>query len=156
MAMLESLVAMLMLTAGVLSLLWMHQRALVMQRQQIFRDQAMQVADSLQQRMLINSAYASGYMRAWGAQSGPAVFECTTYACDRAQLAAWDLQQINTALEHLPQGDFSVAPLNTGADWWTITVAWRDTDETFRTMGTSSSPACPSEKSCWRLVFSLS
>lgn len=153
--MLESLVAMLMLTAGVLSLLWIHQRALVMQRQQIYRDQAMQVADNLQQRMLINAAHASGYVRAWGAQSGSAVFDCATSTCDRAQLAAWDLQQLDTALKHLPQGDISIAPLQTSTDWWVITVAWRDADETFRTIGTPGSPACPSEKSCWRLVFSL-
>jgi type IV pilus assembly protein PilV len=155
MAMLESLVAILILTAGVLSLLWMHQRALVMQRQQIYRDQAMQVADNLQQRMLINAAHASGYVRAWGAYSGPAVFDCASATCDRAQLAAWDLQQIDTTLKHLPQGDISIAPLNTGADWWVITVAWRDTDEIFRSNATSDGPACPIEKSCWRLVFSL-
>ena len=155
MAMLESLVAMLILTAGVLSLLWVHQRALEMQRQQIYRDQAMHVADNLQQRMLINAAHASGYVRAWGAQSEPPVFDCETSACDRAQLAVWDMQQLDTALKHLPQGDISIAPLNTGADWWVITVAWRDTEETFRTNATSGSPACPGDKSCWRLVFSL-
>lgn len=155
MAILESLVAMLILTAGVLSLLLMHQRALMMQRQQVFRDQAMQVADSLQQRMLINSMHANGYMRAWGAQSGPSVFDCANSACDRAQLAAWDLQQVYTALKQLPQGDVSITPLQTGGGWWIITVAWRDTEETFRTSATSDNPACPSEKSCWRLVFSL-
>jgi type IV pilus modification protein PilV len=155
MAMLESLVAMLILTAGVLSLLWMHQRALVMQRQQIYRDQAMHVADNLQQRMLINAAHASGYVRAWGAPSGPAVFDCATSTCDRAQLSEWDLQQAHTALKHLPQGDISIAPLQTGTGWWAITVAWRDTDETFRINATSDRPACPIEKSCWRLVFSL-
>jgi type IV pilus assembly protein PilV len=155
MAMLESLVAMLILTAGVLSLLWMHQRALVMQRQQINRDQAMQVAENLQQRMLINAAHASGYMRAWDARAEPAFFDCATSTCDRAQLAAWDLQQIHTMLKHFPQGDISIAPLQTGTDWWIITVAWRDTEETFRANATSGSPACPSDKSCWRLVFSL-
>ncbi len=155
MAMLESLVAMLILTAGVLSLLWMHQRALVIQRQQIFRDQAMQVAHSLQQRMLVNAAHASSYMRAWGAQNGETVFDCATSTCDRAQLAAWDLQQAHTMLKHLPQGDVSIAPLHTGGGWWIISVAWRNTEETFRTNTPADSPACPSDKSCWRLVFSL-
>jgi type IV pilus modification protein PilV len=155
MAMLESLVAMLILTAGVLSLLWMHQRALVMQRQHIYRDQAMQVAHSLQQRMLINAAHASGYMRAWGAHSGSAVFDCATSTCDRTKLAAWDLQQIHTMLKHLPQGDVSIAPLLTGGGWWIITVAWQDAEEVFRTNAASGSPTCPNDKSCWRLVFSL-
>ncbi len=155
MAMLESLVAMLILTAGVLSLLWMHQRALVMQRQHIYRDQAMQVAHSLHQRMLINAAHASGYMRAWGAHSGSAVFDCATSTCDRTKLAAWDLQQIHTMLKHLPQGAVSIAPLLTGGGWWIITVAWQDAEEVFRTNAASGSPTCPNDKSCWRLVFSL-
>ena len=47
MALLEALVALLILAFGVLGLLWMHQQALVQQRQQLMRSVAIGIADEI-------------------------------------------------------------------------------------------------------------
>lgn len=77
MALLEALVALLILAFGVLGLLWMHQQALVQQRQQLMRSVAIGIADDLAERMHLNAAQHTLYAKAWGA-SAPAAPDCVT------------------------------------------------------------------------------
>jgi type IV pilus modification protein PilV len=152
-ALLEALVALLILAFGVLGLLWMHQQALVQQRQQLMRSVAIGIADDLAERMHFNAAQHTLYAKAWGA-SAAAAPDCVTTPCSRQDLAAWDMQQLQQTLQsQLPDGDGTVFALTEAAGWWGIVIAWRDANETYRTDTTSGTPPCPAQMSCWRLFF---
>ena len=152
-ALLEALVALVVLAFGVLGLLWMHQQALVQQRQQLMRSVAIGIADDLAERMRLNSAERAIYAKAWG--NAPASSpDCTATACSRQELATWDLQQLQLTLQsQLPEGDAAVFALTGAPNWWGIVIAWRDANETYRTDTASGSPPCPAQMSCWRLFF---
>ena len=154
-ALLEALVALVVLAFGVLGLLWMHQQALVQQRQQLMRSVAIGIADDLAERMRLNMPERAMYAKAWGhASSTTAAPDCTVTACTRQELAAWDLQQLQLTLEsQLPEGDATVFALMSTPNWWGIVIAWRDANETYRTDTASGSPPCPVQMSCWRLFF---
>ena len=156
-ALLEALVALLILAFGVLGLLWMHQQALVQQRQQLMRSIATGIADDLAERMRMNSPQSAMYAKTWGNSSNgitTAAPDCTATACTRQELAAWDLLQLQLTLEsQLPEGDAAVFALTGAPNWWGIVIAWRDANESYRTDTASGSPPCPAQMSCWRLFF---
>ncbi len=152
-ALLEALVALVILAFGVLGLLWMHQQALAQQRQQLMRSVATGIADDLAERMRLNAPQRALYAKAWG-NATAAASDCTATACTRQELAAWDKQQLQQMLQsQLPEGDAAVFALTDAANWWGILIAWRDANETYRTDTRSGSPPCPAQMSCWRLFF---
>ena len=153
MALIEALVALLMLTLGVLGLLWLHQQALLQQRQQLMRSVAAGIGDDLAERMRMNAAQRALYAKAWG-NTQSATADCTSVACARQELAAWDKQQLQlTVQSQLPEGDVAVFALSHATHWWGIVVAWRDHKETYRTDTAFGTPPCPEQMSCWRLFF---
>jgi len=153
-ALLEALMALLILAFGVLGLLWVHQQTLMQQRQQLMRAIAMGIADDLAERMTLNAPQQALYAKPWGNVTNTAP-DCSATACTRQDLAAWDMQQLQQSLRNqLPEGDAAVFALPSAPNGWGIVIAWRDSNETYRTDGTSSSPPCPSQMSCWRLFFS--
>ena len=93
-ALTEALVALLVLAFGVLGLLWMHQQALMQQRQQLMRSIAMGIADDLAERMRLNAAQRAMYAKTWGSNVTAAAPDCTARACSRSDLAVWDMQQL--------------------------------------------------------------
>ena len=152
-ALLEALVALVILAFGVLGLLWMHQQALTQQRQQLMRSVATGIADDLAERMRLNAPQRAMYAKAWG-NAATAAPDCAATPCSRQDLAAWDMQQLQQTLQsQLPEGDAAVFTLTDAASWWGIVIAWRDANETYRTDTASGSPACPTQMSCWRLLF---
>jgi type IV pilus assembly protein PilV len=153
MALLEALTALVILAFGVLGLLWMHQQALTQQRQQLMRSVATGIADDLAERMRLNAPQRAMYAKAWG-NAATAAPDCAATPCSRQDLAAWDMQQLQQTLQsQLPEGDAAVFTLTDAASWWGIVIAWRDANETYRTDTASGSPACPTQMSCWRLLF---
>jgi type IV pilus modification protein PilV len=150
-ALLESLVAMLLLTAGVLTLLWTFQKGLAVQRQNVFRENAMRLADNMAQRMIMFNT--PNHARNWGMNTYVATQNCITQSCSETQWAAWHKQQSNEELKQLPLGDMAITPLQTLPNGWLIAVSWQDVSETFRTDTSLGDTNCPAEKSCWRLVF---
>ena len=153
-ALLEALMALLILAFGVLGLLWMHQQALMQQRQQLMRAIAMGIADDFAERMTLNAPQQALYAKPWGNVTNTAP-DCSATACTRQDLAAWDMQQLQQSLRNqLPEGDAAVFALPSAPNGWGIVIAWRDANETYRTDSTSSSPPCPAQMSCWRLFFS--
>lgn len=152
-ALLEALFALLILTLGVLGLLWMHQHALAQQRQQLMRSVAMGIADDLAERMHLNAPQRNAYAKTWG-QGTTFSTDCAATACTRQELAAWDQMQLEQSLQtQLPEGDAAVFGLTDIANWWGIVIAWKDPNETYRTDTASGTPSCPSQMSCWRLFF---
>jgi type IV pilus assembly protein PilV len=152
-ALLEALVALIILVFGVLGLLWLHQYALAQQRQQLLRSVATSLADDLAERMYMNAPQRSMYAKAWGSAIAISI-DCSAKPCSRSDLATWDMQQVQQTLQsQLPEGDAAVFALTDAAGWWGIVIAWRDANEIYRTDTVSGSPACPTQMSCWRLFF---
>ncbi len=152
-ALLEALVALVILAFGVLGLLWMHQQALVQQRQQLMRSVATGIADDLAERMRLNAPQRAMYAKTWGS-AATSVADCAATACTRQDLATWDMQQLQQTLQsQLPEGDAAVFALTDVAGWWGIVIAWRDANESYRTDTASGTPPCPMQMSCWRLFF---
>jgi type IV pilus assembly protein PilV len=152
-ALMEALVALVILAFGVLGLLWMHQKALTQQRQQLLRSVATGIADDLAERMRLNAPQRAMYAKVWG-NATTAAPDCTATACSRQDLATWDIQQLQKTLQtQLSEGDSAVFALTDAAGWWGIVIAWSDANETYRTDNASGSPACPAQMSCWRLFF---
>jgi len=153
----EALVALVVLAFGVLGLLWMHQQALVQQRQQLMRSVAIGIADDLAERMRLNAPQSAMYAKTWANSSNnitTAAPDCTATACTRQELAGWDKQQLQLTLQsQLPEGDAAVFALTDALNWWGVVIAWRDANETYRTDTASGSPPCPAKMSCWRLFF---
>jgi type IV pilus assembly protein PilV len=153
-ALMEALVALLVLALGVLGMLWLHQQALAQQRLQLMRSVAMGIADDLAERMQLNASHLGMYAKTWSQAAPIATSDCKAKACTRVELAAWDLQQLQEALQtQLPEGDAAIFALAGHANWWGIVIAWRDASESYRTDTASGTPPCPSGMSCWRLFF---
>lgn len=153
-ALMEALMALLVLTFGVLGLLWLHQQALAQQRQQLMRSVAMGIADDLAERMQLNAAQRAMYAKTWGALTSTTTADCSARACTRTELAAWDMQQLQYALQtQLPAGDAAVFALAGSTGGWGIVIAWKDALESYRTDTASGTPPCPAGMSCWRLFL---
>jgi type IV pilus modification protein PilV len=153
-ALLEALMALLLLASGVLAALWLQQIGLQTQRQQVNRSIAMGLADDLAERMRLNASQAALYTRSWGTAPSSTSPNCTALACTRSDLAQWDMAQLQQALStQLPQGDAAVFALSGPSGWWGVVVAWHDSGENYRTDTAWGSHACPSAMSCWRLFF---
>ena len=153
-ALMEAMAALLVLVLGILGLLWMHQQALVLQRQQLMRSVAMGIADDLAERMQLNAPQHAMYAKTWGALSNPTGPDCASTACSRPELAQWDMQQLQASLDsQLPEGDATVFALTGLSNWWGIAIAWRDATETYRTDAAAGTPPCPAQMSCWRLFI---
>ncbi len=153
-ALLEALIALLILAFGLISLLWMHQQALTSQRQQLMRSVASGIAEDLAERMYLNAPLSAAYAKTWGIHATSFNPDCAASPCLRSELALWDLAQLQLSLDtQLPEGDAAVFALATAPDWWGILVAWRDESESYRTDNTAGTPACPAHMSCWRLFF---
>jgi type IV pilus assembly protein PilV len=62
-ALLEALVALIILAFGVLGLLWMHEQALTQQRQQLMRSVATGIATDFAERMRLNTSQRAMYSK---------------------------------------------------------------------------------------------
>lgn len=148
-ALLDVLFALAILGFG-LSMLAGLQVHLQQQRQQLARETAMQLADNLAERIHLNPTASQSYAHAWGVAVVPPGTDCQQQPCSASQLATWDVAQWRGDVQRLlPQGDATVFVGDQG--WWGILVAWQDAQTSFRTDTTNGSPACPPERSCWRL-----
>jgi type IV pilus assembly protein PilV len=153
-ALVEALVALFILAFGLLGMLWMHQQALVSQRQQLMRSVAAAMAEDLAERMRLNASQRASYAKNWGASGASLGPDCAATPCTRAELATWDLSQFQKTLQsQLPEGDAAIFALTTSSSWWGVVIAWRDAQESYRTDTTADTPVCPAQMSCWRLFF---
>ena len=151
-ATLEVVLSLFLLTSGVAAVLWLQQSALLQQRQQLLRHVAIGLAEDLAERMVLNAAHAPLYARSWGQSSATKGVDCVAQPCTLPDLAAWDMQQFQTALNtQLPQGDANVFAPAAYPGWWGIVVAWQDPQQNLPAPDDSLTPACPQHTSCWRL-----
>jgi type IV pilus assembly protein PilV len=106
-ALLEALVAMLVLAVGVVGLLAAQMRSMSENRTANHRQLALRLADDLKERMTTNPlgwAAVNPYVVGWGAPPA-AGMNCAVNACTGPEKAAWDLVQWKQRVGNsLPQG----------------------------------------------------
>ena len=171
-ALIESLVAMVVVALGILGILGVQMRTLTDTSTTVRRAQAIRLIEDLGERMKTNPnalGNIGAYVSAFNVE--PTVGSCTS-GCDSAQLAAYDLAVWKKAIKaSLPLGQASVfvPPAESGAGvqgrQLGVVVAWREnegegrktddidntkvrqTDGTF-VAGTSAASACPADFTC--------
>lgn len=132
----EVLVAVLVISIGLLGVARLVLAAVKANDSAYFRTQAANLAYSMLDEMRANRAYAMtspGYQVGYGSYSKPSS-NCAGSACTPAQMAAYDLytwkQQLNSGVGGaLPQGDGKIVmsfPSGSGEPTATITIEWDD------------------------------
>jgi type IV pilus assembly protein PilV len=132
-SLIEALVAMLVLSLGVMGMGAIQTRTLTTARTTNLHALAVQATDDLLDRMQVNADVrlapdlVNPYVTSWGP---PPVSDtnCSSVPCNGAQLAVFDLAQWKSELARsLPAGDASVFISSTDAHQFGVLVAWRET-----------------------------
>jgi type IV pilus assembly protein PilV len=143
---LESLVAMLVLSVGIGALAWTQARHLADGRDTTARSMAILLTEDLADRMLFNrSAAASGsYQLAWGERPAPA--DCRSAPCFGSALARADLSAWRDALaQALPASDAHVFAAGRSRQMG-IAISWRSPRS--NVLAPSTDLDCPAQSSC--------
>jgi len=127
---LEVLIALLILSVGLLGLASLQTRGLAMGHNAYLRGQAVLLARDMAERIRVNSNYvlttedtdATEYTVDYS--QTPTSTDCSTASCTPAQLAQYDVDQWLTSLGNiLPAGDGQISKDEGGVDY-VITVRW--------------------------------
>lgn len=129
----EILIALLVLSIGVLGYAGLQLQAISGTEGAHYRTQATAIADDLAERIAANPESEATYLdnTKWAAQKFPSAKpagwdNCIAAACTSAQMAANDILQISTqAAQLLPGGQVSAAAC-AGSSASCITVTWND------------------------------
>lgn len=131
-AMIEALVALLVLALGVLGLARLQVNALTESRNTNARAMAVQLAADLSERMQSNAAIrranpaTNPYITGWGVPPA-AVTNCLNANCNGAELAAFDLMAWKLNLQTLlPNGDAQVFRSDTDQNQFGVLLGWTD------------------------------
>ena len=154
-ALLEALIALTILGASLLGLLYTHLRTMADTESALRQTQALHLIDDLAERIRSNPEglrELGSYRSGWGPAAEPGV-DCESQWCSPAQLARWDLARWkrNLALA-LPRGDatvFDPAELPAGATrrMLGVMVAWHSRlGESFEVSVPGAS--CPADHVC--------
>jgi type IV pilus assembly protein PilV len=144
---LESLVAMLVLSAGIGALAWTQARHLADGRDTAARSMALLLTEDLADRMLFNrNAAASGsYQLAWGERPAPA--DCRSAPCLGSALARADLSAWRDALaQALPGSDAHVFAAGGSGRQMGIAISWRSTGAS--ALAPATVLDCPVQSNC--------
>lgn len=123
----EVLVAVLILTVGILGLVGLQTRALQLSQESLLQSQAMMMAYEMTDRIRANKTTADDYEVMYG-ENVAASQNCQTGSCTPAQLALYELNEWKTNVASLPSGDAKIERDDTGIrPFYTISVRFQDT-----------------------------
>jgi len=162
MAILESLVALAVLGAALLGMLWGQLQTLATSSDSLHRTQAIQLIDDLAERVRASprsTAPLADFLSEWGAQPDAGV-ACDERWCDAGALARWDLGRWKQAVSRqLPLGrastylarsqDGAAPPRALG-----VMIGWRTqgsslpADAARNPVGAGDRPSCPQGWTC--------
>ena len=173
----ESLVAIVVASLGILGILGVQMRTLTDTQTSVRRAQAIRLIEDLSERMKVHpnamgsiNSYTIGW-RTGAAPTAQAATTCDASACTHADFAAYDLREWKRAVERaLPLGDANVfvaagETADTNRRQLGVIIAWRENeragtktddidaskfraaDGTF-TAGTDTTNACPANNTC--------
>jgi type IV pilus assembly protein PilV len=128
-AMIEALVALLVLALGVLGMAGLQTRTVSETRTTNARSVAIQLTEDLAERIRLNAgvmfANPSPYVVAFGANPAPPR-NCNAVNCNPAELAAFDINQWkNTVAASLPGGDAQIYWSPADPTQFGVLMAWR-------------------------------
>ncbi len=160
-SLIENLVALLILSLGVLGMAGLQAGTLAQARNANARTVAVQMANDLLERMQLNpdsGARATLYETDWGMPPDERGADCRLTPCPGAELARHDLWQWKQAVQRLlPQGDARVFRSLADPAQFGIVLSWADPGA-LRFASPPSQPgdadpaACPEGRSC-HLVY---
>jgi type IV pilus assembly protein PilV len=147
-SLIEVMVAVVVLSIGMLSMAWQHSVALKYDKMSQFRGVASQLSSELADRIRANAAASASYVYTQAYNPGIAALaarDCTIDICSGIEMAAFDLAEFrNAARLGLPDGGLLVTqdPADPGA--LTIWLLWRDPDSLDTATATASlATGCP-------------
>ena len=123
----EALVALVVLSVGLLGIAALYVSALRFGRNALLRSDAVTLAGDMADRIQANGSGGAGYALAAGA-TNTAVAACSTNGCTAAQMATTDKAQWKALLaQALPAGTGTIAvDTTTTPTTYTITVNWTE------------------------------
>lgn len=123
----EVLVALLVMTIGILGMMGLQTRALKFSQSTLQASQALLLAYEMTDRIRANKGNAASYSVIYG-EAVSASNNCQSASCTPAQIALYDLAEWKTNLaESLPMGDGQIVRDTTGArPFFTISVRYED------------------------------
>nr|WP_035202089.1 type IV pilus modification protein PilV [Acidovorax sp. CF316] len=165
-SLIESLVAIVVMSLGILGILGVQMRTLSDTQTGVRRAQAIRLIEDLSERMKVNPnalGNINSYKSAFGAT--PTGGDCKTSACDNSQLAVYDITQWKQLVKtNLPGADaeiFVVADETDGSRRQLgVMVSWRENERSTDTSATGyktplvattiggSGITCPANSSC--------
>lgn len=155
-ALLESLVALAILSGALLGMLLVQLRTLEATAGANHRAQALRLIDDLAERIRANPdgfARLADYRVGWGAPPAPDA-DCEAQWCDPAALARWDLARWKASVAHaLPLGDaavFDVPALSNGTPRRALDVliGWRSKEADTFAPAPDAEIWCPAGLAC--------
>lgn len=172
-SLIESLVAIVVMSLGILGILGVQMRTLADTQTSVRRAQAVRLIDDLSERLSVNPNALSNinnYPTAFGATPATPARNCATTPCSNSELAAYDLSQWKQSVKNtLPASDAAVflADADTNINnrrQLGIMISWRENERD--TAGTyknainagvdGGAVTCPAERTCHLQYISVS
>lgn len=120
----EVLIALLVLSLGLLGMAGMQTMSLRNNHSAFLRSQASVLANDILDRMRVNRDLANTYQIDFS-ESVPSSVNCAVTACTPGQMAVYDLSQWKAALAaKLPAGDGRIVPVS--GNLYQVRVSWDD------------------------------
>jgi type IV pilus assembly protein PilV len=148
----EALIALGVLSLGVLGLLWQQGKTAVAWRSQHMAEQAAWLAQDLAERMRANRGQLEAYRLGWG--QVPHAVDCSARPCSLSDWASSDLWGWTREVQiRLPGAQTQVWLSPSDAQHIGIALAWRDPDKS--PQGAASDPPglnCPPQHRCFGVL----
>lgn len=162
---LESMIAIVIMALGILSVLGLQMRTLTNTQTSLYRAQAIRLVEDLNERLASNPnalLNISTYTLTWSNQPTAAT-DCSTSACAHSQLAAYDIAQWKTLVANtLPLGNASVftpqdETANDNRRQLGVMISWRENElsqtDGYKTpinaaSGGGTAASCPADQTC--------
>ncbi|MBV1873365.1 MAG: type IV pilus modification protein PilV [Gammaproteobacteria bacterium] len=149
----EVLVALLIMTLGIVGVLSLQTQSLKSNQRAYFRTQADILGKDVISRMQANIGEARDGK--YVVDEKPAGPDCLTNTCTPSQLVKWDLSEWYTQLEsRLPEGDASIELINGKSSQYNITIRWDDRRNA-KTINKDTCGSAKNEMLCWGMVVLL-
>lgn len=167
-SLMEALIAILLLTLGLLAILGMQVHALANVQDSVRRTQAIRLVEDLSERMKSlpdGIGQASNVVLAWGSAVQTAgISDCTALSCTPSQLAKFEVNRwLASVKESLPLGDANVFAVASDPRQLGVMLAWRANEKDgVDAMAVLAPPstgdaavACPAHRICHLQFVSL-
>lgn len=129
-SMLEILITLVIIAIALLGTAGLQVYAMRVNQSGQFRTQAIFLASDIAERMEANkaAAVAGNYVQTLTSTTTVPAFDCTTTACNSANLASWDISQWGQAIAILlPQATWQITQTTAGnPSTYSIVIGWTD------------------------------